>query len=97
MGVGVRFVFYDLVDFLERVGSWDVLLFEVRREPVAGGVFQRHVLRLYGVDGDGNIVVYEDSRELRAWDEESAKTLYSEWLGVVEKLGAKPGRIEVRR
>ena len=94
MGVGVCLVFYDLVDFLERVGSWDLLLFEVRREPVENGIFQRHVLRLYGVDDEGNIVVYEDSRELRAWDEASAKTLYNEWLGIVEKLGAKPGRIE---
>ena len=93
-GFGCVLVFYDLVDFLERVGSWDVLLFEVRREPVANGVFQRHVLRLYGVDDEGNIVVYEDARELRAWDEASAKTLYSEWTQIVEKLGAKPGRIE---
>ncbi|BEP17047.1 hypothetical protein PYJP_03990 [Pyrofollis japonicus] len=90
-------VYYELSDFLERVGSWDELLFEVDARPLDKyGVLQQLVLRIYATSR-GEIVAYEDAETVKAFDEERAKQVLGEWVEVLDKLGAKPGRIEAAR
>ena len=90
-------VTHDIDEFLDLAVLVEPLTrFEVRVVGVSEWLV-RMVFRVYAPSRDGAaVVVYEEDRLVpRYVGEAEARELLSEWSEIAEKLGAKPGRLEV--
>jgi len=85
-----------LHEFLSRVYKEEVR-YEISVDCVVETLcpaLQKYTFRLYGYDGK-NVIVYEEARIFRTYvDKDELQKWLEEKKSLVEKLGARPGRLE---